>query len=525
MSRMDHLGGELIAAEALQLMAENANTENMPLEDPVPVPDPEQDTTSERVNQDLNLDFFNEYWVNFNKCLISVLGGLSDSPEDSTLQNTIKTYFQLNGLESLEREVVEDVRLQKNLYKRISLTSAALDKLGCAKAKGKPKKPILYMKQLGKELHKHFLKLKETNRNNLKKVRIKRMESMKKNKNMSQRKDSNSMSVITHTDDANCSTSSFQFDSFTINDNNVLPRRPRKCTMKPRNTVETDVCIDVNSSDDSDCDVIDVYQPPITNSYKNEMDDKPRQFMSTLAYQEGRKQRYATYMEGKQTKIDEDSKRGRFGWCTLYSIDIPYILREGQEYCSIRMMEHLLKKYLTRLPEDNTDYIYSCGDFITSAEAKLLTEINSKHCEKQFGRESFTTRDQVVKLENANNYCKFVETCLLLLLVAPQHNDFCGFVKVNNDKIVPYTIKDMVKYVHLSYFLSDTDSHSFDIHELIKKTVDGWELEYLKFCATVLCSDNEYINCNTIDLVSLDEIKQCYSTNSVFEDWWPAEVI
>ena len=54
-------------------------------------------------------------------------------------------------------------------------------------------------------------------------------------------------------------------------------------------------------------------------------------------------------------------------------------------------LEYLLRKYLSRLPEGNTDYIYSCGDFRTSAEAKLLTEINSKHCEKQFGREPFTT--------------------------------------------------------------------------------------------------------------------------------------
>ena len=35
--------------------------------------------------------------------------------------------------------------------------------------------------------------------------------------------------------------------------------------------------------------------------------------MSSIAYQEGRKQRYASYVEGKNSKADEDSKRGRLG--------------------------------------------------------------------------------------------------------------------------------------------------------------------------------------------------------------------
>ena len=33
-----------------------------------------------------------------------------------------------------------------------------------------------------------------------------------------------------------------------------------------------------------------------------------------------------------------------------------------------------------------------------------IIEIDSKHCEKQFGRGPFMTRDQVASLENANKY-------------------------------------------------------------------------------------------------------------------------
>ena len=81
---------------------------------------------------------------------------------------------------------------------------------------------------------------------------------------------------------------------------------------------------------------------------------------------------------------------------------------------------------------------------------------------------------------------------------------FFGFVKINDEKIVPYTTKEKVKYVPLSYFLSDSYSHSFDVNDLIKNKVDCWELEYLKFCVTILCSDNELVNCNITSLIHSD---------------------
>ena len=78
----------------------------------------------------------------------------------------------------------------------------------------------------------------------------------------------------------------------------------------------------------------------------------------------------------------------------------------------MKMVEvRLLNKYLSYLPQEITNCINVRSYFITEAESKLLNEINSGHCEYQFGREYFTPRDLVVKYNDAKFFAKFLETC------------------------------------------------------------------------------------------------------------------
>lgn len=88
-----------------------------------------------------------------------------------------------------------------------------------------------------------------------------------------------------------------------------------------------------------------------------------------------------TAANGEKKACDEESQKGHFGWETFPGkIHIPYIFRQSERYCAVRMVEmKLLNKYLNYLHQD----IYSCtcvrSYYITEAESKLFNEINTKH--------------------------------------------------------------------------------------------------------------------------------------------------
>ena len=222
--------------------------------------------------------------------------------------------------------------------------------------------------------------------------------------------------------------------------------------------------------------------------------------------------------EKKKGNIDEDSLRGRFGWTTIHQNHIPYLFRREEKYCAVRMVElKLLNKYLINLPQEITTCINVRSYFITDNEARLLNEINTKHCECQFGRDYFTTKDLVVKVTEAAHFHRFLDTCYKKLVQrSHEQSEFCGFVRINGESVVPYTVKDKVKYVPLFYFEGETDTL-----KLKAEKIDNWELAYLKFCCKVQGIRNELFASDTCAVVSLDDVKQYFPKDTQFEDWWP----
>ena len=65
-------------------------------------------------------------------------------------------------------------------------------------------------------------------------------------------------------------------------------------------------------------------------------------------------------------------------------------------------------------------------------------------------------------------------------------SDRCGFFRINGESVVPYTVKEGVKYVPLFYFEGETDHL-----KLKSESVEGWDLAYLKFCCKVQGIRNE----------------------------------
>nr|CAD7397069.1 unnamed protein product [Timema poppensis] len=224
----------------------------------------------------------------------------------------------------------------------------------------------------------------------------------------------------------------------------------------------------------------------------------------------------------KKPACDEESLMGRFGWVTLGKCHIPYIFRNGEKYCAVRMVENkLLNKYLSYLHSD----IYSCtcvrSYYITEAEAKLLNEINLKHCEGCFGRETFTTKDLVVRLQDAGEFYNFLDVCYnKLLLSSSNPRDKCGFIRINGESVVPYTVREVQKFVPLFYFEGETDSLKLRAEKL-----EGWDLAYLKFCCKVQGIRNELFASETCSVISLNDIKSYFSPGTLFEDYWPSRVV
>ncbi|XP_072379006.1 uncharacterized protein [Diabrotica undecimpunctata] len=220
--------------------------------------------------------------------------------------------------------------------------------------------------------------------------------------------------------------------------------------------------------------------------------------------------------------IDEESVKGRFGWTMMGKIHIPYILRSGEKYCAVRMLEmNVLNKLLNFLHQD----LYNCVNirsyYITEAEARLLNEINLKHCDYQFGREQFTSRDLIVRLVDGSELYQFLGHCYAKLsnncyTEKVKNLGRCGFIRINKESVVPYTLHNELKYIPLFYFEGETDNL-----RQIADTLEGWDLAYLKFCCIVQGIRNELFAHETCSVISLNDIKNYFPQETIFEDYWP----
>jgi hypothetical protein len=220
---------------------------------------------------------------------------------------------------------------------------------------------------------------------------------------------------------------------------------------------------------------------------------------------------------------DEESLKGHFGWESFSGgkMHIPYIIRQTEKYCAVRIVENkLLNKYLTVLHQD----LYNCTSvrsyYITDVEARLLDEINFRHCDQYFGKEKFSSKDLIVRLSDAQKFQQFLDVCYKKLTNFSTPNDKCGFIRINSESVVPYTVRDGQKMVPLFYFEGETDNL-----KLKADSLSGWDLSYLKFCCKVQGIRNELFASETVAVISLDDIKSYFPQGTIFEDYWPNKVV
>ncbi|CAG7732260.1 unnamed protein product [Allacma fusca] len=225
--------------------------------------------------------------------------------------------------------------------------------------------------------------------------------------------------------------------------------------------------------------------------------------------------------------FDIDSAIGRFTWQSIGEDKfIPCLFRNGVKYCCIRMVEaSVMGDLLTVLPQEIYDSAKLCSHFATAVEARLLTYINSWHCDGFYGNDPFTERDLVATLQEVEELHAYLVFAYNILSSGGHNKDGnftrCGFVRVNNESLIPYTLlrsePDGEKGVPLFYFEGQTD-----ILKVKAKPLTGWDLAYLKVCCKVQGVRKELIAGDTLNIVKLSDLKSYFPKRTVFtEQCWP----
>lgn len=215
---------------------------------------------------------------------------------------------------------------------------------------------------------------------------------------------------------------------------------------------------------------------------------------------------------------------GRYCWTSIGKTHVPCLLKsDGTKYVSVRIAESkVLNNFLLRL---NTE-VFNCVSVksfgLTDAETKLLNEINCKHCELAFSKEAFNLdSDFIVKLDDLVEFYIFMETCYNKLTHLPSNGaNKCGFVRINDDSVVPYAVKNGQQYVPLFYFEGETESLKTKAINL-----ELWDLAYLKFCCKVQGIKNELFASEQCLVTSLEDVKSYFPEGTKFDEYWPTKLL
>lgn len=217
---------------------------------------------------------------------------------------------------------------------------------------------------------------------------------------------------------------------------------------------------------------------------------------------------------------DLTSIQGQFGWIEIGKEVIPYIMRAGEKYVSDKMVKaNVFFQYYMYFTEEIWQYLSVRAYDITAAEAKLLNEINSDHCDYRFGRDKFTVADKIFPLKDALDSYEYITFCYEKLTKPEYISDQrCGFIKIDETSLVPYVLIEDKKLVPLFYF--EGDCEYLETHAVNLK---GWDLAYLKFVCKIQGIRRPLFDKEVIEAVELEHVKKFFLPGTVFEGCWDVD--
>lgn len=217
------------------------------------------------------------------------------------------------------------------------------------------------------------------------------------------------------------------------------------------------------------------------------------------------------------TTPDWTSVQGHFGWMEIGKELIPYIIRSGEKYVSDRMAKvKLFFQYKMFFVAEIWEYLPIKMLNVTSAEARLLDEINKEHCDLVYGADVFTEKDQIFPAEDAIEGYNFLNLCYSKLTKAEFSEDQrCGFIKINRESLVPYVLVEDKKFVPLFYFEGDCE-----YLEKYAVELKGWDLVYLKFVCKIQGIRRSLYDKEVVVVVELEYLKKFFVAGTEFEASW-----
>ncbi len=216
---------------------------------------------------------------------------------------------------------------------------------------------------------------------------------------------------------------------------------------------------------------------------------------------------------------------GRFGWTVLGTGCLPCLIRrESEPYICVRIAEStVLQHYLRYFNAEVFTCITIPSYNITRSEAELLNSINEDHCSGVFGKTTFSTdKDLVVKLDDLRRFHNFIEVCFNKLNKSKKTGSMnkCGFIRIDRDSVVPFVRKDELQFVPLFYFEGEVDTL-----QPSAITVENWDLAFLKFCCKIHGISHELFEKDQCQVVPIDCIKTYFPSDTLFEDYWPSQIV
>lgn len=214
----------------------------------------------------------------------------------------------------------------------------------------------------------------------------------------------------------------------------------------------------------------------------------------------------------------------KFGWHTVESQHIPYIIVNDFKYVSVRIINRMIFSTIAKFSPE----VYQCLRVnsypLTKPEACLFNEINFKHCDGSFGLILFVEgRDRKILMEDFLHMFNFLKFCSRIMFMLMNNiykglnEDSCGFLQINVDIFVPFVVRDHEKFAPVFYFEGDCS-------QLKDKFVKAskWEMTYLKLLFKLQDLRKEFLQLSSCDIVNITDIMPYFNPQTSFIIMWPA---
>ena len=221
--------------------------------------------------------------------------------------------------------------------------------------------------------------------------------------------------------------------------------------------------------------------------------------------------------------FDQRSLEGKFSWLDDggVGVSLPQLSRVGpdrspEEYVSVKMLEKILLESpgMRVLPGAVSALPEWFKVPVSVNESKLLADINSNHCDLQFGQRENFGDDYLVRTTDAIEYFHYLAFCLNRMLSQEADIERCGFLTVSETHEMAFVTVAGSVYIPVFYLEEKPDPSTWTV-------ISGWDWAYLRFCCLLQRISQELLSGSGVVCVEMTELTKLLPLSSTFRTFWP----